>query len=73
MAKNEYMSRLMAFDAEMIGSWGCPSIIPSFWIWFFQKDGYRPFVETDPWQIAAVFDRFPGRISGEKGCSDSDF
>jgi 6-hydroxycyclohex-1-ene-1-carbonyl-CoA dehydrogenase len=60
MAKNEYsISRLMAFDAEMIGTWGC---LPEYYpivldMVVSKKIDIGPFVETRPMsQIASVFD-----------------
>ncbi|MCX8118111.1 MAG: 6-hydroxycyclohex-1-ene-1-carbonyl-CoA dehydrogenase [Desulfobacterota bacterium] len=60
MAKNEYMiSRLMAFDAEIIGTWGC---LPEYYpivldMVLSKKIDIEPFVETRPMsQIAAVFE-----------------
>ncbi len=58
--KNEYsLSRLMAFDAEIIGSWGClPEYYPT--VLEMVLDGrvqLEPFVETRPMsQIEAVFE-----------------
>ena len=58
--KNEYsLSRLMAFDAEIIGSWGC---LPEYYPIVLQMvlDGrvqLEPFVETRPMsQIEDVFE-----------------
>jgi 6-hydroxycyclohex-1-ene-1-carbonyl-CoA dehydrogenase len=60
MAKNEYsISRLMAFDAEMIGTWGC---LPEYYpivldMVLTKKIDIAPFVETRPMsQIASVYD-----------------
>jgi 6-hydroxycyclohex-1-ene-1-carbonyl-CoA dehydrogenase len=60
MAKNEYsISRLMAFDAEMIGSWGC---LPEYYpivlnMVLSKKIDIAPFVETRPMsQIQSVFE-----------------
>jgi 6-hydroxycyclohex-1-ene-1-carbonyl-CoA dehydrogenase len=59
-AKNEYMiSRLMAFDAEIIGTWGC---LPKYYPTVLQmvlsgKIKIEPFVETRPMsQIEKVFE-----------------
>jgi 6-hydroxycyclohex-1-ene-1-carbonyl-CoA dehydrogenase len=59
MAKNEYMlSRLMAFDAEMIGTWGC---LPEYYpivldMVLTKKIDIGPFVEARPMsQIESVF------------------
>ncbi len=60
MAKNEYMlSRLMAFDAEIIGTWGClPEYYPiALDMVLTKKIDTGPFVETRPMsQIQSVFD-----------------
>ena len=60
MAKNEYMlSRLMAFDAEIIGTWGClPEYYPIVLDMVLNKRiDIGPFVETRPMsQIQSVFD-----------------
>lgn len=60
MAKNEYMlSRLMAFDAEIIGTWGClPEYYPIVLDMILKKRiDIGPFVETRPMsQIQSVFD-----------------
>jgi len=51
MAKNEYsISRLMAFDAEIIGTWGClPEYYPIVLDMVLQdKIKLEPFVETRP-------------------------
>ena len=60
MAKNEYsISRLMAFDAEMIGTWGClPEYYPIVLDMVLKKKiDIAPFVETRPMsQIASVYD-----------------
>jgi len=65
---NEYMiSRLMAFDAEMIGSWGClPKYYPK--VLEMVLDGrikIEPFVETRPMSsIAATFEEaHAGKLS----------
>ncbi|MDD5307987.1 MAG: 6-hydroxycyclohex-1-ene-1-carbonyl-CoA dehydrogenase [Deltaproteobacteria bacterium] len=67
-AVNEYsISRLMAFDAEMIGTWGClPKYYPK--VLEMALDGrikVEPFVETRPLSsIAATFeDAHAGRLS----------
>ena len=58
--KNEYsLSRLMAFDAEIIGSWGClPEYYPTVLKMILDgKVELEPFVETRPMsQIADVFE-----------------
>jgi 6-hydroxycyclohex-1-ene-1-carbonyl-CoA dehydrogenase len=60
MAKNEYsMSRLMAFDAEIIGTWGClPEYYPVVLDMVLSKRvDINPFVEARPMsQIESVFD-----------------
>jgi len=60
MAKSEYMlSRLMAFDAEIIGTWGClPEYYPIVLDMVLKKRiDIGPFVETRPMsQIQSVFD-----------------
>lgn len=60
MARNEYsISRLMAFDAEIIGTWGC---LPEYYpivldMVLTKKIVIEPFVETRPMsQIATVFE-----------------
>ncbi|MFH1137998.1 MAG: 6-hydroxycyclohex-1-ene-1-carbonyl-CoA dehydrogenase [Pseudomonadota bacterium] len=61
LAKNTYsISRLMAFDAELIGTWGClPKYYPK--VLELVQSGQvqiQPFLETKPMsQIAEVFDR----------------
>jgi 6-hydroxycyclohex-1-ene-1-carbonyl-CoA dehydrogenase len=59
MAKNEYMlSRLMAFDAEIIGTWGClPEYYPAVLDMVLSKKiDIGAFVETRPMsQIESVF------------------
>lgn len=60
MAKNEYsISRLMAFDAEIIGTWGC---LPEYYpivldMVLSKKIDIEPFVEARPMsQIQSVFE-----------------
>ncbi len=60
MAKSEYMfSKLMAFDAEIIGTWGC---LPEYYpivldMVLSKKIQIDPFVEVRPMStIAATFD-----------------
>jgi len=60
MAKNEYsISRLMAFDAEIIGTWGC---LPEYYpivldMVLSKKIDIEPFVEVRPMsQIQSVFE-----------------
>jgi 6-hydroxycyclohex-1-ene-1-carbonyl-CoA dehydrogenase len=70
MAKNEYsISRLMAFDAEIIGTWGSlPEIYPTVLdMVLSNKIQVSPFVETRPVsQIQAVFDEVHKAGSPEK-------
>jgi 6-hydroxycyclohex-1-ene-1-carbonyl-CoA dehydrogenase len=60
MAKNEYsISRLMAFDAEIIGTWGClPEYYPIVLDMVLKgKIKLEPFVELRPMStISAVYD-----------------
>jgi len=60
MAKNEYMlSRLMAFDAEIIGTWGClPEYYPAVLdMVLAKKIDIGAFVETRPMsKIESVFE-----------------
>ena len=70
MAKNEYsFSRLMAFDAEIIGTWGClPEYYPIVLDMILSKRiDIGPFVEVRPMsQIQAVFDEVHRAGSPEK-------
>jgi len=70
MAKSEYsISRLMAFDAEIIGTWGC---LPEYYpivldMVLSKKIDIAPFVETRPMsQIASVFEEVHRAGSPEK-------
>ena len=70
MARNEYsISRLMAFDAEIIGTWGC---LPEYYpvvldMVLSKKIDIEPFVEVRPMsQIASVFDEVHKAGSPEK-------
>jgi 6-hydroxycyclohex-1-ene-1-carbonyl-CoA dehydrogenase len=70
MAKSEYsISRLMAFDAEIIGTWGC---LPEYYpvvldMVLSKKIDIGPFVETRPMsKIASVFDEVHKAGSPEK-------
>lgn len=70
MARNEYsISRLMAFDAEIIGTWGC---LPEYYpvvldMVLSKKIDIDPFVETRPMsQIASVFEEVHKAGSPEK-------
>jgi len=59
MTKNEYMiSKLMAFDAEMIGTWGClPEHYPAVLDMVLKnKVQVSPFVETRP--MSTIVDTF---------------
>ena len=70
MAKNEYsISRLMAFDAEIIGTWGC---LPEYYpivldMVLSKKIDIDPFVDVRPMsQIEAVFEEVHKAGSPEK-------
>ncbi len=70
MSKNEYMlSRLMAFDADILGTWGC---LPEYYpivldMVLSKKIDIGPFTETRPMsQIASVFDEVHKAGSPEK-------
>jgi 6-hydroxycyclohex-1-ene-1-carbonyl-CoA dehydrogenase len=60
MQKNEYsLSRLMAFDADILGSWGClPKYYPKVLQMVLEgKVQIEPFIETRPMsQIKPAFD-----------------
>jgi len=60
MQKNEYsLSRLMAFDADIVGSWGClPKYYPEVLKMVLDKKiDIEPFVETRPMsQIKEAFE-----------------
>ena len=64
MQKNEYsLSRLMAFDADIIGSWGClPKYYPEVLKMVLEgKVQIEPFVETRPMsQIETAFEEAHG-------------
>ena len=64
MQKNEYsLSRLMAFDADIIGSWGClPKYYPEVLkLVLSGRIKIEPFVETRPMsQIQAAFEEAHG-------------
>ena len=70
MAKTEYMlSRLMAFDAEMIGTWAClPKYYPNVLeLVLNKKIVVEPFVETKPMSsINEVFEEIHHAGSPEK-------
>jgi len=61
MQKNEYaMSRLMAFDADILGSWGClPKYYPAVLDLVLKgKIEIEPFIETRPMsQIKQSFEQ----------------
>ena len=65
MNKNEYsLSRLMAFDAEIIGTWGClPKYYPKALELVLNKTiEIKPFVELRPMsQIKEVFEEAHNR------------
>jgi len=70
MARSEYsISRLMAFDAEIIGTWGC---LPEYYpivlgMVLSKKIDIGPFVEARPMsQIASVFEEVHKAGSPEK-------
>ena len=70
MAKSEYsISRLMAFDAEIIGTWGC---LPEYYpivldMVLSKKIDIAPFVDARPMsQIQSVFDEVHKAGSPEK-------
>ena len=70
MAKSEYsISRLMAFDAEILGTWGC---LPEYYpivldMVLSKKINIAPFVETRPMsQIQSVFEEVHKAGSPEK-------
>ena len=60
LQKNEYsLSRLMAFDAEIVGTWGClPKYYPKVLEWVLNKTiEIKPFTELRPMsQIREVFE-----------------
>jgi 6-hydroxycyclohex-1-ene-1-carbonyl-CoA dehydrogenase len=68
MQKNEYqLSRLMAFDGDILGSWGClPKYYPDVLkLVTSGKVKIAPFIETRPMsQIAKAFE------DGHKGGMD---
>jgi len=73
MARSEYMfSKLMAFDAEVIGTWGC---LPEYYpivldMVLSKKIVIDPFVEVRPMStIAATFDEIHKAGSPEKRVS----
>lgn len=76
-AKTEYMiSKLMAFDAEMIGTWGClPGHYPA--VLDLVRSGkveIEPFVETRPMsQIREVFEAAHARKLSKRVVLEPDF
>ncbi len=76
-AKTEYMiSKLMAFDAEMIGTWGClPRYYPE--VMGLIRSGHltvEPFVEVRPMsQIAEVFAAAHARTLTKRVVLEPDF
>lgn len=77
MAKNEYMlSKLMAFDAEIIGTWGClPQYYPE--VLRLVNEGkvqLAPFIETRPLStISAVFDEVHSKKTDKRIILEPDF
>jgi 6-hydroxycyclohex-1-ene-1-carbonyl-CoA dehydrogenase len=77
MQKNKYMmSKLMAFDAEIIGSWGClPEYYPK--VLEMVQDGrvqIEPFLETKPMsQIAQVFEQQHDGLFDKRQVLEPDF
>ncbi|MDW7708890.1 MAG: 6-hydroxycyclohex-1-ene-1-carbonyl-CoA dehydrogenase [Deferrisomatales bacterium] len=77
MAKSEYMlSKLMAFDAEMIGTWGClPKYYPEV-LKLVQsgKVQVEPFIETRPMStIRQTFDDIHDRKVEKRVVLEPDF
>ncbi len=77
MAKTEYMlSKLMAFDAELIGTWGClPQYYPAV-LELVQggKVQVEPFIETRPMsQIREVFEGVHHREIEKRVVLEPDF
>ena len=77
LAKNTYsISRLMAFDAEIIGTWGC---LPKYYPKVLElvqsgKVQIQPFLETKPMsQIADVFERAHHREFDKRQVLTPDF
>lgn len=77
MHKVEYsISRLMAFDAEIIGTWGClPEYYPHVLSLVLSgKVALSPFVQTRPMsQIAAVFEEAHARSPEQRIVLEPDF
>jgi 6-hydroxycyclohex-1-ene-1-carbonyl-CoA dehydrogenase len=77
MQKNSYMlSKLMAFDAEFIGTWGC---LPKYYknVLEMVQDGrvqIEPFLETKPMsQIAQVFEQQHNGLFDKRQVLEPDF
>lgn len=77
MHKNTYMlSKLMAFDAEIIGTWGC---LPKYYrnVLDMVQDGriqIEPFLETKPMsQIAEVFEQQHNGLFDRRQVLEPDF
>ncbi len=77
MQKNTYMlSKLMAFDAEIIGTWGC---LPKYYnnVLEMVQDGrieIEPFLETKPMsQIADVFEKQHAGLFDRRQVLEPDF
>jgi len=64
----------MAFDAEIVGTWGClPEYYPLFWNMVCSKEDRYHSLCGDPAmsQIASVFDEVhKAGITGEENCID---
>jgi 6-hydroxycyclohex-1-ene-1-carbonyl-CoA dehydrogenase len=77
LAKNEYMlSKLMAFDAEIIGTWGClPKYYPE--VLKLVNDGkvvLAPFIETRPLStICEVFEEVHSKKTDKRIILEPDF
>jgi 6-hydroxycyclohex-1-ene-1-carbonyl-CoA dehydrogenase len=66
MQKNEYsLSKLMAYDAEIIGTWGCkPEHYPKVLSWVLDDTiQIRPFIETRP--MSTIKESFEEAKSGK--------
>lgn len=77
LTKNQYMiSKLMAFDAEIIGTWGCkPEYYPN--VLSMVQDGkvqVEPFLETKPMsQIQEVFEQQHAGLFDKRQVLEPDF
>ncbi len=77
VAKNEYMlSKLMAYDAEIIGTWGClPKYYPA--VLKLVQEGkvkIEPFIETRPMStIVEVFEEVHDRRTDKRIILEPDF